>query len=146
MTLMPWSAELELGIVEIDTQHRVLVDLANAMHDEIRDVGPLSPVIGQILESLVDYTHNHFIMEEVLFRKYAYSHEEAHEAEHGVFTGRVMDLLTRFEDGETVGQEALELLKDWLIHHICVVDRAYLPFMKAALKKEAEANLVPFPT
>ncbi|MBF5003954.1 bacteriohemerythrin [Diaphorobacter caeni] len=143
MTLMPWSAELELGLVEIDTQHRVLVDLANAMHDEIRDVGPHSAAIGQILESLVDYTHNHFIMEEVLFRKYQYSHEEAHEAEHGVFTGRIMDLLTRFEDGDTVGPEALELLKNWLTHHICVVDRAYLPFMKAALASEAAADAVP---
>lgn len=139
MTLMPWSEQLELGIAEIDAQHRVLVDLANAMHDQVHGEGSRSAAIGQILESLVDYTHNHFIMEEVLFRKYRYAHEEAHEAEHGTFTGQIMDLLMRFEDGEAVGQETLEILRDWLTHHICVVDRAYVPFMKAALESEAAA-------
>ncbi|MPN08254.1 hypothetical protein SDC9_155536 [bioreactor metagenome] len=43
----------------------------------------------------------------------------------------------RFENGEAVGQETLEILRDWLTHHICVVDRAYVPFMKAALESEA---------
>ncbi|QIL81714.1 bacteriohemerythrin [Diaphorobacter sp. HDW4A] len=143
MTLMPWSEQLELGIAEIDTQHRVLVDLANALHDEIHGASPRCAVIGQILESLVDYTHNHFIMEEVLFHKYGYAQVDAHEAEHSGFTGKIMDLLTRFEDGDTVGQETLEVLKDWLTHHICVVDRAYLPFMSAALASEAAAESVP---
>ena len=140
MTLMPWGAELELGIVEIDTQHRVLVDLANAMHDEIRDVGPRSPVIGQILESLVDYTHNHFIVEEVLFQQHNYPETPAHQAQHNRFTGTAMDLLMRFEDGEEVSIEALEFLKDWLVHHICKVDRAYLPFFRAAFAKQAQAT------
>ena len=140
MTFMPWTSALELGIDEIDQQHQRLVDLTNQLHDELSHDLPRREAIGDVLEGLVDYTHNHFIMEEVLFRKYAYSHEEAHEAEHGVFTGRIMDLLTRFEDGETVGQEALELLKDWLIHHICKVDRAYLPFFRAAFAQQAQAT------
>ena len=91
----------------------------------------------------MDYTHNHFIVEEVLFRKYQYAHLESHEAEHGGFTAKIMDLLTRFEDGDMVGQETLEVLKDWLIHHICVVDRAYMPFMKAALRSEAAPTAGP---
>ena len=51
----------------------------------------------------------------------------------------MMNWLTRFEDGEDVNLEVLDFLKDWLVHHICEEDRAYLPFMRAALAKEAMA-------
>lgn len=131
MTFMPWSRELELGLTEIDDQHHWLVDQTNALHDEISLPEPRREVIGQILEGLVDYTHNHFIIEEVLFQKLGYPETPAHKAEHDGFTGKAMELLMRFEDGESASLEVMEFLKEWLRHHICEVDRAYVPFLKA---------------
>ena len=52
-----------------------------------------------------------------------------------------MDLLTRFDGGQEVSLEALEFLKQWLVHHICKVDRAYLPFMREALQAQRNAAL-----
>ncbi|MDE2586454.1 MAG: hemerythrin, partial [Betaproteobacteria bacterium] len=63
MAFMPWSDELVLGLAEIDQQHRWLVDQTNALHDELSGNDPRRQVIGDILEGLVDYTHNHFIVE-----------------------------------------------------------------------------------
>ena len=130
MAFMPWTSELELGLAEIDSQHRWLVDQTNALHDELSRPEPRREVIGQILEGLVDYTHNHFIVEEVMFQQYEYPETPGHKGEHDNFTGKAMDLLMRFEDGEEVNLEALEFLKEWLVHHICKVDRAYVPFFK----------------
>lgn len=131
MPFMPWSAELELGLAEIDSQHRWLVDQTNALHDEVSKPEPRREVIGQILEGLVDYTHNHFIIEEVMFQQHGYPETPAHKAEHDRFTATVMGLLTRFEDGEATTLEALDFLKEWLRIHICAVDRSYVPFLKA---------------
>ena len=58
MTFMPWTSELELGIEEIDNQHKELVRLANVLHDEISGPAPQREAIGAVLEGLVDYTHN----------------------------------------------------------------------------------------
>lgn len=131
MAFMPWTSELELGLAEIDRQHHWLVDQTNALHDELSQPAPRREVIGQIFEGLVDYTHNHFIVEEVLFQQHGYPETPGHKDEHDGFTGKAMDLLMRFEDGEEVTLEALEFLKEWLVHHICQVDRAYVPFFKA---------------
>lgn len=131
MAFMPWSDELVLGLAEIDRQHHWLVDQTNALHDELSASEPRRAVIGGILEGLVDYTHNHFIVEEVLFQQHGYPETPAHKAEHDAFTGTAMDLLMRFEDGDEVSLEAMGFLKDWLIHHILKVDKAYTPFFKA---------------
>ena len=140
MTFMPWTPDLALGVEEIESQHQELVRLTNALHDEISSASPHRETIHGILEGLVDYTHNHFIVEEVLFQQHDYPETPAHQAQHNRFTGTAMDLLMRFEDGEEVSIEALEFLKDWLVHHICKVDRAYLPFFRAAFAQQAQAT------
>ncbi len=131
MTFMPWTRELELGVAEIDRQHQWLVQLTNQLHDELSRPEPRREAIGDVLEGLVDYTHNHFIVEEVLFQQHDYPETPAHKAEHDGFTSKAMELLMRFEMGEEITFEALDFLKEWLVHHICKVDRAYLPFFQA---------------
>ena len=139
MPFMPWTAELELGLPEIDDQHRQLVALTNALHDELSAASPRRSAVGEILEGLVDYTRNHFIVEEVLFQQHDYPETPAHQAQHNRFTEKAMDLLLRFEDGEEVSTEALDFLKDWLVHHICRVDRAYLSFFQEVFATRREA-------
>lgn len=130
MCFWPWTKELEIGIDIIDEQHRWLVDQTNALHDAI-EAGSNTELIGEILEGLMDYTINHFIVEEELFERLGYPESDAHKTYHDRFTEQVMSLLTRHDDGEQVGVEALELLKNWLTHHILKVDKAYVEHFRA---------------
>jgi len=130
MTFWPWTSELEVGIKEIDEQHRWLVDLTNKLHDAFQ-AGADHGTIREILEGLMDYTMNHFIVEEELFDRLGYPESAAHKKYHNRFTEQVMSLLDRHEAGEVVGAEALELLKDWLTHHILKVDKAYVEHFRA---------------
>lgn len=140
MTLMAWSAELELGLPLIDAQHRVLVDLANALHEGIDAAAHDLLRIRETLESLIDYVHSHFLMEEALCRRLGYPQSELREEEHSGLTDTLAELLARIEGREPVGDAALAFLKDWLVHHICVVDRAHSPLLKAALSGEASRS------
>lgn len=130
MTFWPWTSELEVGIKEIDEQHRWLVDLTNKLHDAFQ-AGADHGTIREILEGLMDYTMNHFIVEEELFDRLGYPESAAHKKYHNRFTEQVMSLLDRHEAGEVVGAEALELLKDWLTHHILKVAKAYVEHFRA---------------
>jgi len=127
---MPWTDELLTGISEVDTQHKWLVDATNRLHDELSKPAADGAAVGEILEGLVDYTYNHFIMEEELFERLGYPETAAHKAQHNVFTGKISDLLMRHESGEIASGEALELLKNWLIHHIMQTDKAYVAFFR----------------
>lgn len=128
MAFMPWSKEFEIGIDQIDEQHHWLVDLTNQLHEEVTKAEPDREVIGEILVGLVDYTYNHFIVEEELFQRYEYPETDAHKAEHNKFTKEAAELLIKHEDGAEVTTEALDFLKDWLKHHILKVDKGYVTF------------------
>jgi len=130
MSFMPWSDGFITGLRQIDEQHRWLVDATNRLHDEVTHQAPNREAVGEVLEGLVDYAMNHFIVEEDLFLRHAYPEAPEHKAEHDAFSQQVTDLLMRHEGGFDVELDALELLKEWLKHHILVVDMAYVPFLK----------------
>ena len=130
MTFMPWSSELEAGIELIDQQHRWLVERTNCLYDALSVENPDLSQVGELLEGLMDYTMNHFIVEEELFQRLGYPQGEAHKAQHDRFTAQIMGLLERHESGAASGQETLSLLADWLTHHILKVDKAYVEFFR----------------
>lgn len=129
MTFMQWSDALSVGLGRVDEQHRWLVDATNRLHGELARQQQDRAVIGSILEGLMDYTMNHFIMEEELFQRFGYPQAAAHKAMHDQFTQTVMHTITQFEGGADVGSEVLDLLKNWLTQHIMVADKAYVPFL-----------------
>ena len=130
MAFMEWSTELELGFEEIDRQHRWLLDATNALHDEIQKGNPDRERLNLLIGGLAIYARNHFAAEERLFKRYQYPQGEAHHQEHANFTAVVRDWKLRQDTGETLGQEVLGFLRDWLLHHILKSDKAYVPFLK----------------
>ena len=78
----------------------------------------------------MNYTVNHFIVEEACFERYDYPERIAHKALHDDLTKVVMGILTDFERGMEVQEAVLALLKNWLTHHILQEDKAYVPFFK----------------
>lgn len=130
MTFMPWSSELEVGIPQIDEQHRWLVDKTNQLYSSLASAEADGAAIGEVLEGLMDYTMNHFIVEEEIFHRLGYPETAAHKAQHDKFTEQIMDLLQRHDAGERSGNETLDLLADWLVHHILKVDKAYVAFFR----------------
>ena len=130
MTFMPWSEDFSVGLDEIDMQHHWLFDATNRLHNEMNKPAHNRAVIGEILEGLMDYTVNHFVMEEELFERYGYPQAQVHKALHDKFTASIMNMLTGFENGAPIENELLEMLKDWLVEHIMKTDTAYVPFLK----------------
>lgn len=130
MTFMPWSDDFSVGLDEVDEQHQWLFDATNRLHNEMNKSAHNRAVIGEILEGLMDYTVNHFVMEEELFERYGYPQAQAHKALHDKFTASILNMLTGFENGAPIENELLEMLKDWLVEHILKTDTAYVSFLK----------------
>lgn len=130
MTFMPWNDDFSVGLDDVDEQHRWLFEATNRLHAEMNKEVHSREVIGEIIEGLMDYTMNHFIMEEELFERHGYPQAQAHKALHDKFTACIMDTLTNFESGADIEHEVLDLLKTWLVQHIMKTDTAYVPFFK----------------
>lgn len=130
MALMEWSKELELGIAEIDDQHRWLVTATNELHDELIKGSPSQSLVSELLTGLADYTINHFVTEELLFERFGYPQAAAHHKEHRHFVLAVKEWEQKHSAGLPLGDEILHFLKEWLLYHILKTDRAYVPFLK----------------
>jgi hemerythrin len=78
-------------------------------------------------------------------RACGYSTLSEHQDEHRAFTGQIADVARSFEKGgsdagNVVNEELLNYLKDWLTHHILVVDMGYRPLVEGNAKAQAAAR------
>lgn len=122
--LMEWSDQLDIGLDEINRQHKVLLHLVNELYHLLKHNYGLSS-IKRVVQGLIDYTANHFSYEETLFDQIDYVHTKEHVNKHHELVNQVLDFQRRVEKGEDIGDELMAFLKGWLVHHIMKEDNAY---------------------
>ena len=121
-----WSNELCVGIEEIDSQHKVLVDLLNEVHEAIQR-GRTLEATRDIIARLDEYARVHFAVEESLMRILHYPDYERHKEEHDQLVARLAGLHAKLDEGKgALGFELAQLLKHWLTKHIMEVDQRYV--------------------
>lgn len=131
MALANWSDKYSVNIEKIDTQHKKLFDYINQIHDATINK-KTKDELGKIINSLVDYTVDHFKTEEKLFSTYQYPDEAVHKVEHQVFVEKVAEFKKDFESGKILlSLKIVNFLKDWLINHILGTDKQYSEFLNA---------------
>ncbi len=128
---MKWSNELSVNIIEIDNQHKKLLDLINALHAAMSS-GKGKEILEDIFSELIEYTKTHFSFEENLMGKHNYSDIASHKMAHKKLTEQVMGFYNEFKSGK-IGLPVIifSFLKDWLITHISGTDKKYGPFLNA---------------
>ncbi len=128
-TLFRWDSSFLIGVAEIDRQHKLLVDLVNELYYEVNQ-GAGHEMLSRFLNGLVEYTKTHFTYEEGLLAMHGYEELEAHQAKHKKLVARIMEFHGRVTArDETVIEELLQFLKDWLANHIQGTDKRYAPFL-----------------
>jgi len=129
--LFPWSDTYSVKIAACDSQHKVLVDLINELHQAmIARRG--KERMGGVLASLVKYTKSHFAAEEGLLHANQYPDFANHKAEHERFTQTIVEFQGRFQRNEVAMTiDVMDFLKNWLVKHIMGVDKKYVPHLSA---------------
>jgi hemerythrin-like metal-binding protein len=124
MSVIEWSAALETGVPDIDTQHRELVGLINKLSlasQRGRDE------VAPILAALDRYAAEHFRFEESMLADTGETSHVLHLAEHRAFSTRVAEFRAEFEAGSPgVTPRILHYLTSWFIGHISGSDRRQL--------------------
>jgi len=129
--LFPWSDTYSVKIAIVDSQHKVLVELINALHQAMMSRRGKES-LGGVLASRIKYTKSHFATEEGLLRANEYPDLVNHKAEHERFTQTIVDFQGRFQRNEVAMTiDVMEFLKDWLVKHIMGVDKRYVPHLSA---------------
>lgn len=124
METVCWTPKLELGIPEIDAQHKRIVLLANQMREAVKKHDRAA--VAAVIEGTVDYTLSHLKYEEELMREAGYGLLQAHAWVHEQFTQKILAFQEGSKAGEDVAEELYAVLTGWLISHIGREDRGYV--------------------
>lgn len=131
MALMTWSEAYGVGNAMLDSDHRILINLLNQLHDAT-ETGQSREVVGTVVNVLLEYTEHHFRREEALLTQAGYPEQIAHEAKHRELEAHVRAIRDQWAGGDrkALGEEVLEFLKKWLTDHILGADKSYRPWVE----------------
>lgn len=122
--LVQWEEGYSLGLEQIDEQHKTLFTIMNRLWSAIvrrAEAVEMDTILGE----LEQYTVSHFTAEETFMRAAGFSGFEDHKKQHEDFIARLQGARAGAQSGKHISLELLHFLRDWLVNHIMVQDRAY---------------------
>jgi len=130
-----WVSSLEVGVDEIDAQHKRLFEQVDRLVESVRS-GAGEEESKRTLDFLGKYVVEHFAAEERYMDRYGYPKSAEHKKQHA-------DLIEYYKATRAkVDREGASLtlmiqlqrhLVDWLNHHIFRSDRELGAFLKTKL-------------
>jgi hemerythrin len=125
MSVIEWQPAFSVLVSRFDEQHKGLINLINDLHSAMQK-GEGQVILGNIFNSLADYTKNHFADEERMMEANGYPDSSRHKATHEHLILRVVELQKEFVAGNNVmSVSVLHFLRDWLTTHIQGEDKMY---------------------
>ena len=130
MAFVNWSPNLSVGIEFIDADHQQSITLLTEFQELMVSDQPRAAVIEK-LDELIEFSEQHFRLEERLMKQNNYREFGEHQAIHKKLLQQTADLRERLVTGATdIGPEVTDFLKDWLIRHILESDKHFGGFSR----------------
>lgn len=135
-----WESKFELGIPEIDEQHKKLVDLCNRLYVGLIECKSnltknWQALLSDTIREMADYTKTHLAYEEKILATMNYDKLSEQKIRHKEFTDKVTETLQHFNDANMqTTVEMSQFLREWILSHIACEDKLYVPAVKAYLK------------
>lgn len=140
MGRLAWNPEWNTGFPNIDEQHQRLLTEFNDFLDAIQNHFHQEHVTN-LLEFLVDFLDTHFEEEEIHMQVTHYPRLLEHKAFHDSMRSRTQSLLASSnQDPETVAAEVVDLVMNWVEHHINVEDKLMAKYLLQFSRKVSEAE------
>ncbi len=121
MQIFEWKPSLEVGVTEIDADHRVLVQLLGRIQMAC-DRNDRAEALT-VLEELEHYTEHHFALEERLMDEYDYEFSEFHREEHHKLFDEVRQQTEDLVTGRATPGTIAQFMQRWLLRHIAGADK-----------------------
>ena len=116
--LIEWSDDLSIGISEIDTEHRQLIEFANDFHEAVLTNDSQQGIL-EALNKILDYAEQHFENEEIIMERVEFPGIDEHREAHAVLLAQLSVLITDFQQGNIEEYQSIsDFLQDWILQHL----------------------------
>jgi len=128
MKEIQWTDELSLGITEIDSEHKHLIEIANKIIFYARESNTV--ILKKLFHELRGYTFTHFRNEENYMSSIKYNQISEHKCEHENLKKQVKQFQEILFKGDIFdGLQIKQFMKSWLIDHIIYSDMKIKKFL-----------------
>lgn len=140
---MLWKDNYELGVAEIDAQHKELFSRVESFLQVLRSEDSWEnkiPKINETLEFMKEYVVEHFRDEEAYQQSINYPGYENHKQIHHGMVDYVLEVSKKYEESdndEELMQQFGGRLLAWLINHVAAEDQRIADY---ANKKGVNGN------
>ena len=125
-----WNEELNLGIKDVDDQHKKFLEIVNELLQAMQEK-KAQKVQSDIIDKLLSYAFYHFTKEERILNDSKYPFINEHKREHEAFVDKISQFKKNFDDKKiTLSIEMINFMNKWWINHIKVSDKKYMPYVK----------------
>lgn len=128
--LLEWSSEYELGVGEIDLQHRYFMMLINRLYQALQSGDDYAFQVA-LLKELNAYVKFHFISEENMMRQAGYAHLAEHHRHHieliDKLNGKESILTVRYNADDA--RVVIEFLVQWFNEHTTGEDLRFAEYL-----------------
>jgi len=125
-----WNKSMELGVVEIDIQHRIIVNIINMLEDTI-EMKTYKSQFNFMITEIEKFLLYHFATEEKLFNEYEYESSD-HIASHSDILEKII-AYKRVRPSEKYVREVISELKNHVHEHSLTIDKIFTDFMLAKI-------------
>lgn len=127
---LEWDPKLSVSIEEIDKYQQKMFEMFNQLIDLKENNSEAKEFINLISE-INEFSKLYFGAEEKILRKNKYPDYVAHAKAHRQFTKNSISLRRELsENVESLTDQAIIELREWLINHILELDSMFIPFIR----------------
>ena len=125
-----WENSYSLGIAIIDDQHKKLIGMINDLFQHCKEQSSAAKMIfAKVFKETSDYVQTHFKDEETLLKQASYPKFDEHLSQHKSFIKEIWDVFSKFNQDKDAPINLARFLKKWLLTHIAIVDKQYVPYL-----------------
>ena len=137
-----WSDSLNVGVPEIDEEHRQFVARVNELNQAIVECEGKA-TIERLLDLMLMEANHHFWHEQQLLAQWKYPQRAAHAAKHAQLTAQFERVMKEFEQADISFTWALKGLhiKQLLVDHLLREDMKFRDFLRK--QKELKSRQAP---
>ena len=125
-----WNDSYSVGFEVIDNQHKELVNMINELFESCKKgVAVADKAFLKTTKKAADYAVKHFSDEDKYMVKAGFPKLAEHRKQHDDFITTVLKSINEFEAGKTAPIDLAHFLKKWLLNHIAISDKQYVPYL-----------------
>lgn len=130
MSLM--NLDYKFGIEEIDSQHGRILSIIDQIKNLLESIEYNIEEIDKVIQELVDYSFNHFGVEEWYFKEFNYDKTTEHIEIHNQYRDKLKEWRSKYDESKDklILLDISKFLEDWWVWHINNTDRQYIELFK----------------